>query len=94
MNLREKLLKTTDDVKKSLKVPFQVRKDKKQLESWLIDKEEEEANLQLKIQEAKASDNLNIDNILDMIDDLELVTRRIKQGNALMKELFETEVSK
>ncbi len=39
MSLREKSLRTSDDVKKDMKIPFQVRKDQKVLESWIINKE-------------------------------------------------------
>jgi len=92
MNLREKLLKSSNDVKKAIKVPFQVRKDKKALESWLIDKESDIADLELKIQEQKSSDEFNPDKILDMQDDLEIAKRRFEQGQKLLDELFETDV--
>ena len=93
MNLREKLLKSTDDAKKAIKVPFQVRKDRKKLESWVIDREEEVANLELKIEEKKAKDDLDIDGILDAMDDLELANRRLSQGQKLLAELFDEDVS-
>ncbi len=92
MNLREKLLKTTDDVKKAMKVPFQVRKDKKSLESWIINKEEEVATLEMKINDAKGADVFAPDRILDYKDDLALVERRLKEGKKLLKEMFETSV--
>ncbi len=88
MTLREKFLKSTDDAKKALKVPFQVRKDKKKLESWIIDREEEVATLELKIQDNKSNDNLEINKILDSIDELVLAKRRLEQGQKLLKELF------
>jgi len=92
--LRSKLLKISDDAKKTLKVPFQVRKDRKALESWIIDVEEKIADLELKIEEAKGASNFNVDKILDAIDDLELANRRLVQGNALLKELFTEEDTK
>ena len=92
MNLREKLLKSTDDVKKALKVPFQVRKDKKSLESWIIDREEEVAELELKIEDLKANSNFNVNKILETMDDLKLAERRLKQGQNLIKTMFEENV--
>ena len=92
MNLREKLLKSTDDVKKAIKVPFQVRKDKKTLESWIIDVESKIADLELDVEDAKSKDTLNVDYILDCMDNLELERRRLKQGNELMNELFNKQV--
>ena len=93
MNLREHLLKSSSDVKKAIKVPFQVRKDKKQLESWLIDKESDIADLELKIQDIKSSDNFNPDKILDIEDDLVIARRRLQQGQDLLKEMFESDVT-
>ena len=87
--LRERLLKATDDVKEAIKVPFQVRKDKKSLEAWIIDLEEEIATLELKIEEKKAESRFDPDAILDAEDSLEWKKRRLKQGEALMKEMFE-----
>ena len=92
MNLREKLLKSSSDVKKAIKVPFQVRKDKKALESWIIDKESEIADHELAIEEIKSSDNFDPDKILDLSDELELKKRRLEQGQQLLKEMFEQEI--
>jgi hypothetical protein len=88
MTLREKMLKATDDFKKSIKAGFQVRKDQKSLESWVIDREAEVAELELKISDFKAATTLDVDQILDKTDELELAKRRLKQGEALLKELF------
>ena len=93
MNLREKLLKSSQDTLDAIKVPFQVRKDKKSLESWIISKEEEIADLELKIQNKKASKSFNPDEILDAQDELALVKRRLEQGQNLIKEMFENETT-
>lgn len=87
-NLRTKLLKTTDDLKKALQVPFKVRKERKQLESWNIDKEQKIAELEDEIQELKAGDDLNIDSLLSKRDDLQLTERKLVQGEELLEELF------
>jgi hypothetical protein len=92
-NLRTKLLKTTDDVKKAIAVPFTVKKERKQLESWLLDKEQRIAELESEINDLKAADKLEADSILRKIDDLDLTTRKLNQGNTLLKELFEDKVS-
>ena len=87
-NLRTQLLKTTDDVKKALQVPFKVRKERKQLESWIIDKEQKIAELEDEIQELKSGDELNVDSLLSKKDDLQLTRRKLEQGNELLEELF------
>ena len=86
--MRERLLKATDSVRDAIKIPFQVRKDKKSLESWIIDVEESIADLELRIEEAKGKESFNPDKILDLEDDLELKKRRLKQGETLMAEMF------
>ena len=87
-SLRKQLLEASKDVRKKLKVPFQVRKDKKALESWLIDVESNVEDLKFKIQEAKGAEDFDPDKILEHIDNLELEERRLKQGQSLLDELF------
>jgi hypothetical protein len=87
-NLRTKLLKATDDAKKVIATPFTVKKEKKQLESWILDREQKDAELQEEINELKSADKMDVDAILDKIDELELNNRRLKQGEGLLNELF------
>ena len=86
---RSKLLKLGDDAKKILKLPFKLRKEQKALESWILDYEEKVATLEADINDLKAEEKLDTDKILDKVDDLDLAKRRLKQGEALMKELFD-----
>lgn len=88
-NKRTALLKMTDDVKKALQVPFKVRKDRKNMESWIIDVESNIANLEVDIEELKGNEDLQVDRILDKVDDLALAKRKLTQGEALLQELFE-----
>ena len=90
-NKRTALMKLSDDVKKTIGIPFKVRKDKKQLEGWIIDREYKIAQLSDEIDTLKSAEEFNVDSILDKQDDLELEERRLKQGNALLKEMFETD---
>jgi len=86
--LREKLLKTADDVKKNMAVPFKVKKEKKELEVWIIGKEQKLAELESDLNDMKADDTLDVEAILYKQDDLALTKRQLEQGEALMKELF------
>ncbi len=88
-SLREQLLNASDEIRKKIKVPFQVRKDKKSLESWLIDVESAIADLEFNIKELKGSEAYDPDEILDAVDELALKQRRLAQGEALLTEMFE-----
>jgi len=88
---RAELLKMGEDAIKAVKLPFKIRKEKKNLESWVLDYEEKVATLESEINDCKADENLNVDRILDKVDDLELAQRRLRQGEELMKELFDGE---
>ena len=86
---RSELLKLSEEGLKLLKRPFQLRKEKKNLEGWVIEYEEKVVVLEAEINDLKAEEKLNVDSILDKVDDLDLAKRRLKQGEALMKELFD-----
>lgn len=86
--LRERYLKASDEIKKSIKVPLQVRKDKNNLEKWLIDMESEVAGIELDIEGAKGKETFDANKILDLQDDLALKVRRLAEGEKLMQELF------
>jgi len=88
MSTRKELLKMVEGAIKEVKLPFKLRKEKKQLESWILDYEEKVATLEADITDIKCEDELNVDKILDKVDDLELAQRRLKQGQELMNELF------
>ena len=89
MTKRIDFIKMAKDVKDTLQAPFKERKDKKNLEAWLIDREQKIAELENKIQETKSADNFNVEAILDAIDDLQLEKRRLAQGQELLAELFD-----
>jgi len=87
-NLRTKLLKCTEDAKKALVTPFKVQKEKKQLESFILDREQQIAEFESDIEELKAADELNIDRIINKRDDIDIEKRRLKLAQELMEELF------
>jgi hypothetical protein len=72
----------------AIKLPFEVRKSRKDLELAIIKIEQEIAEKDLKIQDAKGARPFNLDTILDAIDDKALLERKLKQANELMEELF------
>ena len=86
---RSDLLKLGKDALKAVKLPFKLKKEKKNLESWILDYEEKVATLEQEISDLKADENMNVDKILDKVDECELAERRLKQGQNLMKELFD-----
>lgn len=89
MSKRIDLIKMGKEALDNLQAPFKVRKDRKELESWIIDREQKIAELENKIQELKGSkDNFDVEKILNAIDDLALEQRRLQQGNELLEELF------
>ena len=89
MSTRKELLRLAEAGIKEIKLPFKLKKEKKQLESWILDYEEKAATLDSEITDIKCEENLNVDKILDKTDELELAKRRLKQGQNLMKELFD-----
>lgn len=88
MSLRETILKKTDEAIEAIKLPFKIKKEKKELEKWILNKEEEMATLELKIADLKSSKDISIDKLLDIIDDLDLTKRRLIQGEYLLEELY------
>ena len=81
MSKRIDLIKMGKEALDNLQAPFKVRKDRKELESWIIDREQKIAELENKIQELKGSkDNFDVEKILNAIDDLALEQRRLQQG--------------
>lgn len=94
MSTRKTLLKLTEEGVKAVKLPFKLRKEKKQLESWTIDYEEKVETLGSDITDLKCKEELDVEAILDKVDEKELAERRLKQGTVLMDELFGDEGDK
>ncbi len=88
MALYEKLLKAGKEALDAAKVPFKVRKAEKDLESKIIDVEQEIADAELAVEEAKGSDPIKWDTLIDKTDELELKKRKLAQLNQIQKELF------
>lgn len=88
MSLRADLLRKAKEVIEEINLPFKINKEKKQLEIWILTKEERIASMEQKIQELKTSKELNIDTLLSNVDSLDLEKRKLKQGTDLLKELY------
>ena len=86
---RSALLKLGESALKEIQLPFKLKKEKKSLESWILDYEEKVATYDQEISEKKAEEKLDVEAILDKIDLRDLAERRLKQGQGLMKELFD-----
>ena len=85
---REDLLKASKEILESIQLPFKIRKDKKTLEAWIIDREQKIAELENKVQEEKSAKDFDVEKLLTAIDNLQLERRRLDQGNTLLTELF------
>jgi len=86
---RSKLLQMGEDAIKAVKLPFILKKEKKNLELWVLEREQSVATLDAEINELKSTETLDTDAILNKIDEKELAERRLTQGEDLMKELFD-----
>jgi hypothetical protein len=94
MKLREKLLSASSEVLKQITLPLKLKQDKHLLNGWILDREQEASELEVKIQELKASEKLNPVDILKAMDALDITKDNIQRGRELFKELFETDVIK
>jgi len=88
MTLREYLLKQGKSVVESATLPIKLRKDKHGVRGWIIKKEDEVSNLNIKIANLKGADKLDIDEILDGVYALEILEGKINDGKELYFELF------
>lgn len=84
----EDLLKMGKEALDAIKIPFEVRKARKDLEKEIIDLEQQIAEQDLKIQEAKGKRPLVLKDILNAIDEKDLKERDLRLAQELEKELF------
>lgn len=91
MSLRKELLSIGKEALEAIKLPFKIKSEKKSLEQWILDKQAAIAVKEYDITAAKQDKELNVDKILDMVDDLDIMKRRLAQGEDLMVELFGAE---
>ena len=82
------LLQMGKEAVDAIKIPFEVRKAEKTLESEIINIEQAIAEQELKIQEAKSIKPLDLRKILDAINTKDLKQRELKLAVELQKELF------
>ena len=81
-------LEAGKDVIEKVKLPFKVKAAKNDLAGEIINLEQEIAEGDLAIVEAKSNHPFKLQNILDSINKKELSERRLEQANELMEELF------
>lgn len=82
------LLKLGKDAIDLIRIPFEVKKAEKDLEKEIINIEQNIAEQELKIQEAKSQRPLNLRTILNAIDEKDLKERELRLAIELQKELF------
>lgn len=86
-SFKELVSMTKEKLDESL-VPLRVRAAKAKAESEVIKLEEKMISLETKINEACAKKDLDFNSIGDMMDEYDLVERRLKQINELVAALF------
>lgn len=82
------LLKLGKDALDLIKIPYEVKRAEKDLEKAIIDIEQEIAEQDMNIQNAKSQRPLNLKAILEAIDIKDLKERELKLAMELQKELF------
>jgi riboflavin biosynthesis pyrimidine reductase len=92
-NLRANLLKQTKKAFEVAMIPLQVKKDKHEMNGWILKRETEIADLEAEIVIAQSEKKFNPDAILDAMDTLAVQKLRLEQGIALRKSMFEDEVA-
>lgn len=89
MSLYKDLISKGKEAIAALELPFKVKKERKNLEMKILELEQTIAKDELTIQEQKSASPVNWDTLIEAIDKLELNNRKLKQLEALEKELFE-----
>ncbi len=84
----KELLAMGKDAIDAIKAPFKVRTAQKNLESKVITVEQEIAEAEMDLQNAKSKDPIDLDTIIDKADELDLKKRKLGQLQALTEELF------
>ena len=92
MKLREKLLSASESMLKAITMPLKIKQDKHALNGWILDKEQECSELEVKIQELKAAEKLDPAKILKAMDALDITSDDVDRGRKLYMDLFETEI--
>ena len=82
------LLKLGKEALDLIKIPFEVRKGEKDLEKEIIQIEQNIAEQDLAIQNAKSGRPINLRTILDAIDKKDLLERDLRLAKELKEELF------
>ncbi len=87
----KKILKFSKEKVQDALAPIRANQAKKQGELEIAKLEEKIANAESKIHEVCSEHPLNFDKLISAQDDLALMTRRKKQLEKIIKELFEAE---
>jgi len=84
-------IKLGKDAKRQLLAPIKARKVKKQGELGKLEISEKIAVLEAAITERCSHENVDFDSIIDMLDELALLERRLKQFENVINQLFPEE---
>lgn len=87
-SLYEQLLAKGKDAIAAIKLPFKVRKEKKNLEMKILEQEQQLATYELAIQEQKSKHPINWNVLIKAIDGKAINERKLKQLQDLETELF------
>ena len=87
LSFRECLKKGKAAIEEAL-IPVRVQQAKLQGESEQLKLDEKIINLDIKLQEATIAHPIDYNKIIDIIDEIDLLTRRKKQFDQIIKELF------
>jgi len=88
MNLYHSLLKQGKAAVEAIQIPFKVKEEQKKLELKILTIEQQIASSTLKVEECKSAYPVQWDKLLDAIDDMELLKRKLKLLQELQFEMF------
>ena len=75
-------------------IPIRVSQAKKQGEMEMLKIDEQLLQKEVKLQEATVTHPINYDKIIELIDDIDMLTMRKEQFGKIISELFEDETPK
>ena len=88
LNTYESILKMTKEAVSAALAPARARQAKARFDGKLAELEEQKINAETKVAEICSEKDLDIDKLLNSLDDLALVERRITQVTEVKSQLF------
>jgi hypothetical protein len=84
----KQLIAMSKDAFNEMLLPVRTRKAKSQAETRIAEYEERMMNLEIAINSKLVEDNVNFDEVADMIDEYDLIERRINTFKQIVSQLF------